>query len=44
MEEAMVRVMHEGTPVKTLEWVPLDDFVGLLETQVPEDIFEACNA
>ncbi|KDQ50599.1 hypothetical protein JAAARDRAFT_41911 [Jaapia argillacea MUCL 33604] len=37
-----VRVMHEGTPVFSLEWVPLEDFISLLESRVPVDVFEAC--
>lgn len=36
--------MHEGTAVSGMEWVPLDTFIQLLEAQVPDDIFEACNA
>ncbi|EIN05099.1 phosphoglycerate mutase-like protein [Punctularia strigosozonata HHB-11173 SS5] len=39
-----VRVMHEGTPVSSLTWVPLDDFINLLEAQVPSNIFGICNA
>ncbi|GJJ08539.1 hypothetical protein Clacol_002757 [Clathrus columnatus] len=37
-----VRVMHEGTPAVGLEWVSLDDFISLLESNAPEDIFEQC--
>jgi 2-phosphoxylose phosphatase len=39
-----VRVMHEGTPVSSLAWISLSDFITLLESQVPANIFEACNA
>ncbi|EGN94817.1 hypothetical protein SERLA73DRAFT_187884 [Serpula lacrymans var. lacrymans S7.3] len=38
-----VRVLHDGTPVKHLEWVSLQDFIDLLEAQVPENIFDTCN-
>ncbi|KIJ59604.1 hypothetical protein HYDPIDRAFT_33044 [Hydnomerulius pinastri MD-312] len=38
-----VRVMHEGTPVPTLEWVPLADFIKLLDAQIPADIYKACT-
>ena len=38
-----VRVLHEGSPVKGLEWVPLDDFLDLLQSQIPENIFAACT-
>lgn len=37
-----VRVMHEGTPVETLSWVPLTDFISLLESQVPPDLYNTC--
>ncbi|KZT19843.1 phosphoglycerate mutase-like protein [Neolentinus lepideus HHB14362 ss-1] len=37
-----VRVMHEGTPVQTLSWVPLTDFISLLESQVPPDLYNTC--
>ncbi|KAF7424379.1 hypothetical protein PC9H_009686 [Pleurotus ostreatus] len=39
-----VRVLHEGTPVDGLEWLPLDAFISLLAEQVPADIFTACGA
>lgn len=39
-----VRVMHEGTPVPTLEWVPLAEFTALLQSNVPENLFEQCMA
>ncbi len=38
-----VRVFHEGTVVSGFEWIPLDTFIGTLETQIPENIFAACN-
>ncbi|KAK7684387.1 hypothetical protein QCA50_012334 [Cerrena zonata] len=38
-----VRAMHEGTPVRGLEWVSLDDFINLLQSQVPQNIFSACT-
>ncbi|KAI0758759.1 phosphoglycerate mutase-like protein [Fomes fomentarius] len=40
--EHFVRVIHEGTPVREFEWVPLDTFISSLEAQVPEKIFEQC--
>ncbi|KII94408.1 hypothetical protein PLICRDRAFT_101602 [Plicaturopsis crispa FD-325 SS-3] len=38
-----VRVLHEGTPLKGLEWVGFDGFVGLLDAQVPHNISGACQ-
>ncbi|KAF9233181.1 phosphoglycerate mutase-like protein [Melanogaster broomeanus] len=38
-----VRVMHEGTPVPSLEWVPLGDFIDLLDGVIPDDIYDACT-
>ncbi|RPD63478.1 phosphoglycerate mutase-like protein [Lentinus tigrinus ALCF2SS1-6] len=42
-DEKFVRVIHEGTPVSGLEWIPLDTFISSLESQVPAHIFELCN-
>jgi hypothetical protein len=39
-----VRVLHEGAPVPSLAWVPLDRFIDSLEAQVPENVYEACMA
>jgi len=39
-----VRVMHEGRPVEALKWVPLEDFISLLEMNIPDQIYEACSA
>ncbi|KAF7800185.1 hypothetical protein EIP86_011432 [Pleurotus ostreatoroseus] len=39
-----VRVMWEGTPVSSLEWVTLDNFIGLLNSQIPTDLFATCNS
>lgn len=39
-----VRVMHEGTPKPTLEWVPLDSFIDLINSQIPADIFGECHS
>ncbi|KAI0791129.1 phosphoglycerate mutase-like protein [Abortiporus biennis] len=39
-----VRVFHEGTVVKGMEWIPLNTFIQLLEAQTPPNIFEACNS
>ncbi|KAN0078177.1 Histidine phosphatase superfamily [Tylopilus felleus] len=38
-----VRVWHEGTPVPTLRWVQLGDFIDLLEGVIPEDVYKACT-
>jgi len=38
-----VRVMHEGKPIELLQWVPLNDFIGLLEGQVPKDLLQMCT-
>ncbi|KAL6303379.1 phosphoglycerate mutase-like protein [Sparassis latifolia] len=37
-----VRIMHEGTPVSGMEWIPLDSFIDALELQVADDLFELC--
>ncbi|KAL4071479.1 histidine phosphatase superfamily [Scleroderma yunnanense] len=38
-----VRVLYEGSPVHPpLDWMPLDQFVRLLEGLVPEDLKDAC--
>jgi 2-phosphoxylose phosphatase len=37
------RVMHEGTPVEGLEWVPVEQMVALLESNVPSDLFNKCT-
>ncbi|KLO07369.1 phosphoglycerate mutase-like protein [Schizopora paradoxa] len=41
--EDFVRAFHEGTPVPTLNWVSLESFISLLESNVPPNIFAACN-
>ncbi|KAF9223286.1 phosphoglycerate mutase-like protein [Gyrodon lividus] len=38
-----VRVIHEGTPVPSLEWIPLGDFTDFLDGVIPEDIYKACT-
>lgn len=38
-----VRVIHEGTVVVALKWVPLDDFIAILQAQVPDDVYESCT-
>ncbi|EIW81638.1 phosphoglycerate mutase-like protein [Coniophora puteana RWD-64-598 SS2] len=37
-----VRVMHDGIPVQSLDWIPFSRFVELLEEQVPADIYGSC--
>ncbi|KAH0835629.1 phosphoglycerate mutase-like protein [Lanmaoa asiatica] len=41
--ERFVRVMHEGTPVPSLQWVQLEEFIDLLDGIIPEDIYGACT-
>ncbi|KAA1477624.1 phosphoglycerate mutase-like protein [Dentipellis sp. KUC8613] len=41
--EMFVRVLHEGTPVESLQWTTLDSFIDLLQAQVPDNIFERCT-
>jgi hypothetical protein len=36
--------MHEGTPVPGMEWVAIGDFINLLESNVPENLFVACTS
>lgn len=43
-KEQFVRVLHEGTPVPTLEWVDLGSFISLLESNVPSNLFEQCTS
>ncbi|KAI0659475.1 phosphoglycerate mutase-like protein [Cubamyces menziesii] len=43
-KKRFVRVIHEGTPVKSMEWIPLDGFITSLEAQVPSDIAARCSA
>ncbi|EIW76979.1 phosphoglycerate mutase-like protein [Coniophora puteana RWD-64-598 SS2] len=38
-----VRVMFQGTPFPSLEWVPLNDFISLLDASVVQNVFETCN-
>ena len=40
----MVRLMHEGTPVPGLDWMTLDDWIDLINSQIPADIFGTCNS
>jgi len=39
-----VRVMHEGTPAAGLEWLPYNQFVSLLQSNVPDNLFQRCNS
>ncbi|KAG6328496.1 hypothetical protein ID866_10593 [Astraeus odoratus] len=42
-DQPFVRVLHEGSPVPPpLDWIPLDEFVRLLEHIVPHDLKGAC--
>ncbi|KAJ3529634.1 hypothetical protein NM688_g7829 [Phlebia brevispora] len=43
-KDHFVRVMFEGTPVSSLEWVTLDSFIDLLNSQIPDDLFNTCNS
>lgn len=38
-----VRVIHEGTPVPSLRWVQLEEFIGLLNDVIPDDVYRACT-
>ena len=38
-----VRVLFEGTPVSGMEWISLDDFIALLESNVPAGLYELCQ-
>ncbi|KAG6372592.1 phosphoglycerate mutase-like protein [Boletus reticuloceps] len=38
-----VRVLHEGTPVPSLQWVQMGEFIDLLDGVIPEDIYRACT-
>lgn len=42
--ERFVRVLHEGTLVKNMNWVPLSDFIQLLESNIPSDLVSACSS
>ncbi|KAI0683289.1 phosphoglycerate mutase-like protein [Cytidiella melzeri] len=42
-EQYFVRVVHEGTVVPTFEWMPLDDFIALVNAQIIPDLFAQCN-
>jgi hypothetical protein len=37
-----VRVIHEGSAVKGMEWIGLDEFVGMLEGMVPGNVLGEC--
>ncbi|KAI0341131.1 phosphoglycerate mutase-like protein [Trametopsis cervina] len=39
-----VRVLHEGTVVPTFEWMPLDDFIALLNAQIVPNLVAQCNS
>ncbi|KZT33072.1 phosphoglycerate mutase-like protein [Sistotremastrum suecicum HHB10207 ss-3] len=42
--ELLVRVLHEGSPVRGLEWVPFNEMLGLLESNVPPDLYDRCQS
>lgn len=42
--EDFVRVIHEGTPVQGMNWIPFSEFVQKLEAQVPENIYQVCTS
>ncbi|KAI0799747.1 phosphoglycerate mutase-like protein [Irpex lacteus] len=42
-KQSFVRVLHEGTVVPSFEWMPLDDFIALLNSQIVPDLLEQCN-
>ena len=37
-----VRVFHEGTVLRGMEWVRLDEFIQRLRALVPAQLFERC--
>jgi len=37
-----VRILHEGTPVKGMEWIPFDRFVPRVESHIPDELFDRC--
>lgn len=39
-----VRGLHEGTPIPHLQWMPLSEFIRLLDAQVPENLYQTCMA
>ncbi|EKM52252.1 uncharacterized protein PHACADRAFT_176271 [Phanerochaete carnosa HHB-10118-sp] len=39
-----VRVIHDGVVFPALAWTSLDQFIDLLNSQVPSDIFGQCNS
>lgn len=41
---SFVRVLFEGTPVFGLDWIPLDNFIELLDSNVPSGIYQLCNS
>jgi hypothetical protein len=39
-----VRIMYEGRPFNALKWVPLENFILLLEEKIPGQIYTSCMA
>ena len=37
-----IRAFHEGTIIRGMEWVRLDDFIEMLRALVPARLFERC--
>jgi len=37
-----IRVFHEGTVLRGMEWVRLDEFIEMLRALVPARLFERC--
>jgi len=37
-----IRVFHEGTILRGMEWVQLDEFIEMLRALVPARLFERC--
>jgi 2-phosphoxylose phosphatase len=38
-----IRVFHEGTILRGMEWVRLDEFIEMLRVLVPAGLFERCT-
>lgn len=37
-----IRVFHEGTILRGMEWVRLNEFIEMLRALVPAQLFEQC--
>ena len=37
-------MLYDGELIDSLNWVPLDDFIGHLRKQVPDHLLERCQS